>query len=136
MTDPVAVIASVSSTIVAGGVIAPFVWRRYGQGVAERHAKDLFLDGSLAIPGVRNKIDPAAVRLAGVETGVAELRVVVDEHGEIMADIQKSLRMSNGQTIGQAIEIAAREARAAATAIAEMDKKPPARRRSTTGGKA
>jgi uncharacterized protein YoaH (UPF0181 family) len=44
--------------------------------------------------------------------------------------------MSNGQTIGQAIEIAAREARAAATAVAEMDKKPPARRRSTTGGKA
>ena len=109
MADPVTIVETVCTTIVAGGVVAPFAWKRFGKVAAERHTDDLFLHGSPAVPGIRPVLETAGVRLENVER-------MVGEHGEILTDIQKSLKMSNGHTLGQTVEIAAKEARTAAAA--------------------
>ena len=116
MTDPVTVIETVCTTVVAGAAVTPFAWKRFGKMTAERRGDELLLHGAPAIPGVRGPLVPAGVRLERVETMVAAHSETLAEHGAMLVDIQKSLHTSNGHTLAQVVEAAADEVRVAAKA--------------------
>ena len=128
MTDPVTVIETVCTTVVAGGGITAVVWKRLGRTVAERRQDDLLLHGSPVVPGVRAALVPAGVRLQNLEKGIVDLRAVVDKHGEIMVDIQNSLRMDNGQTLSETVTALAKDARSTAATVKAAVRASPSRK--------
>ena len=85
-------------------VIGGAAWARLGKRAAERHADDLFLHGSNAVPGIRPRLVSAALRLSAVEEKLTKIDSHLVNQDNKLDHIAGQLRTSNGHTIAEAVE--------------------------------
>lgn len=88
MTDLLGTVEAVAATVAALSAVAAVGWKplmgRHDARSKARIMDDLFLHGAPAVPGVRDALVPAGVRLTGVETGLAAANGKLDGHGRML----------------------------------------------------
>jgi hypothetical protein len=93
VADLVGVIEAAGAGVGGTAAVLAVLWRpilgRHDKKRMESLADDLFMHGSVAIPGVRIVVQPAAQRLAGVETKLLE----VGEHVDLLATVVGELKV-------------------------------------------